>query len=113
MKWQIHETCGNSPKNKMLIDWIQIFFDQTKPHPFIDEASIFIYNEESQPLTNVEIPTSIKEVELEKAITHGRIGAVLGKAVANQHSYPFALFFEFSLGKQPKIKEVQCIVTIR
>ena len=112
MKWHIHDTCGNSHKNQMLIDWIQACYEQQKPHPFIDEASTFIYNEKIQPLLTVEPPKNIEEIQLEKAITHGRVGAVLGKAMANQQTYPFALFLEFSLGKQPKIKEVQCIVNL-
>ena len=96
----------------MLIECIQVFFDQNKPFLFIDESSIFIYNDEIQPLTTLEPPTNLEEIQLKKSITHGRIGAVLGQAVVNQKAYPFALFFEFSLGKQPKIKEVECIVTL-
>lgn len=112
LKWQIYDSCGNSPKNQMLIDWVQAFIEQKRPHLFIDEESLFIYNEESEPLSTVNPPEDIEEIVLEKAITHGRVGAILGKAVANQQTYPFSLFFEFSLGKQPKIKEVQCIVNL-
>lgn len=111
MKWHISDTCGNSPKNQMLIDWIQAFFTEKKLQPFIDEASSLIYNGKTQPLLSVTVPTCIEEIFLEKAITHGRIGAVLGKAMVNHHTYPFALFFEFSLGKQPNIIEVNCIVS--
>lgn len=111
MKWHIHETCGNSPKNQMLFDWIQAFFDQNKPLLFIDESSVFIFSDEIQPFASIDPPTNLEKIQIKKAITHGKVGAVLGQAMANHEIYPFALFFEFSLGKQPKIKEVECIVS--
>lgn len=110
MKWQIDASCGNSPKNQMLIDWIQEFVDGAEELPFVTEESTILFHGETYPLSTFEFPKAIREMHLETAITHGRIGSVLGKAFNARNSYPFALFFEFSLGKQPKIKHVQCIV---
>ncbi|HZK23104.1 MAG TPA: hypothetical protein VFC62_03260 [Atopostipes sp.] len=74
MKWHIHETCGNSPKNQMLIDWIQAFFDQNKPLLFIDESSVFIFNDEIQPFASIDPPTNLEKIQIKKAITHGKVG---------------------------------------
>ena len=110
MKWEILEDCGNSPKNKMLIDWIVAFVDQKDEMNFVSEDSVVIYKGETRLLSDFEIPARIDEMHLEKSITHGRDGAVLGKIVVGNKEYPFSLFFVFSLGKQPKIKSVECIV---
>lgn len=110
MKWKILEHCGNSPKNKMLVDWIVTLVDQEDEMTFVTEDSVIIYKGVSSPLLNFEIPAKMDEIHIIESITHGRIGAVLGKAVTDSREYPFSLFFEFSLGKQPKIKSVECIV---
>lgn len=110
MKWAILEHCGNSPKNKMLIDWIVDLVDQEDEMTFVTEDSVIIYKGNSTSLLDFKISAEINEIHLEKAITHGRDGAVLGKAVSDNEEYLFSLFFEFSLGKQPKIKTLTCIV---
>ena len=110
MKWNILEHCGNSPKNKMLVDWILTLVDQEDEMNFVTEDSVIIYKGVSSPLLAFEIPAEIHEMHIIESITHGRIGAVLGKAIIDSREYPFSLFFEFSLGKQPKIKSLNCIV---
>lgn len=110
MKWKILEDCGNSPKNKMLVDWTVDFVEQEGEMTFISEDSIISYKGEDIPLIDFEIPVEISEIQITQSITHGRIGALLGKALTDNHDYPFSLFFEFSLGKQPKIKTLNCIV---
>lgn len=110
MKWKILEDCGNSPKNKMLIDWIVALVDQNDELTFVTEDSVIIYKGISTPLLDFKIPIEMNEIQLEKAITHGKDGAILGKAISGHNEYPFCLFFEFSLGKQPKIKTLTCIV---
>ena len=110
MKWEMNGSCGNSPKNQMLIDWLQDYIEENENLPFITEKSEIIYKSESILLSEFSIPTGISEMSLDTAITHGRDGALLGKAILDKESYPFALFFKFSLGKQPKIKTVTCIV---
>ena len=110
MKWKILEDCGNSPKNKMLVEWIVDLVDQNDDMTFVTEDSVVIYKGTPTPLLDFKIPAEINEIQLEKAITHGKDGAILGKAISDHKEYPFSLFFEFSLGKQPKIKTLTCIV---
>ena len=110
MKWHIHESCGNSPKNKMLIDWVQDFIAKNESTPFIDEKSTILYKGETKPLSTFNLSRDILEMYIDKSITHGNDGAVLGKAVLEKQTHLFALFFEFSLGKQPKIKKVYCVM---
>lgn len=110
MKWSILENCGNSPKNTMLVDWIVKIIEGKADLAFVTEETMINVKGESIPLEQFQIPDNIDEIHLSNVITHGRIGAVLGKAVMDNNNYPFSLFFEFSLGKQPKIKTVDCIV---
>lgn len=110
MKWNILEHCGNSPKNKMLVDWIVALVKQEGEMSFITEDSLIIYKGASSSLAHFEIPIGIDEMHIKQSITHGRIGAILGKAIFDNEEYSFSLFFEFSLGKQPKIKTIECVV---
>lgn len=110
MKWHIEASCGNSPKNQMLIDWIQDYIENKNELPFVTEDSTILYQGKTSILNTFEFPKPINEIHLKTAITHGRIGSVLGTAYSDVQSYPFALFFEFSLGKQPKIKHVDSII---
>ena len=61
---------------------------------------------ESYPLEQFQTRDNIDEIHLSNIITHGRIGAVLGKAEMDNNNYPFSLFFQFVLEKQLKIKMV-------
>lgn len=110
MKWYIHASCGNSPKNQMLIDWMKAFIEENEELSFITDKSEIVYQGKTSPLETFEIPTGIKEIHIDTAITHGRDGAVIGKVVLKNNTYSFAVFFEFSLGKQPKIKKVTTII---
>ncbi len=110
MKWTIHASCGNSPKNQMLIDWIQRFVEGDEDYPFIDENSTIQFKKDTYALENFNLPKVLDEIHLDSSITHGRVGAVSGKASSAKETYAFGLFFEFSLGKQPKIKDVNCII---
>ena len=110
MEWHIHASCGNSPKNQMLIDWMKDFIEEKEELSFITDKSEIVYQGKTSLLESFEIPTGIKEIHIDTAITHGRDGAVIGKVVSDNNTYPLALFFEFSLGKQPKIKKVTTIV---
>lgn len=110
MKWQILEDCGNSPKNKMLVDWIVAIVEKQESLSFITDDSQITFQGEEHLLKDFKVPGEMESISLEKSITHGRDGAVLGSAVHKQKTFPFALFFEFSLGKQPKIKTIKCVV---
>ena len=110
MKWYIHASCGNSPKNQMLIDWMKAFIEENEELSFITNESEIVFQGNTLLLESFEIPTGIKEIHIDTAITHGRDGAVIGKVVSDNNTYPLALFFDFSLGKQPKIKKVTTIV---
>lgn len=106
MKWSILENCGNSPKNNMLVDWIVKIIEGKADLAFVTEETMINVKGESIPLEQFQIPDNIDEIHLSNVITHGRIGAVLGKAVMDNNNYPFSLFFQFILGKQLKIKMV-------
>lgn len=110
MKWTILEDCGNSPKNKMLVDWTVALVEQEVDRIFVTESSTIVFKGVESRLIDFERPFDLDEMHLEKAITHGRDGALLGQAKKGTETYPFALFFTFSLGKQPKIKTLQCII---
>lgn len=110
MKWHILEDCSNSPKNKMLVDWTVALVESNEPMPFVTDDSLLTFKGEETLLKDFNILGEMEEIALEKAITHGRDGALLGSVIRDGKTYPFVLFFEFSLGKQPKIKTLNCIV---
>lgn len=110
MKWNILENCGNSPKNKMLVDWTVALVEGERELLFVTEDSIIEFKGVEYKFTDFEIPNDIDELYLETAITHGRDGSLLGKAIKGNETYPFGLFFKFSLGKQPKMITLKCII---
>lgn len=110
MKWYIEESCGNSPKNQMLVDWVRDFVDGKDCSHFLKEDSFIHFEGKDLPISVFSIPADMEAIHLETAITHGKTGGIRGQATTGKRIYLFALFFEFTLGKQPTLNKVHCIV---
>ena len=109
MKWHILDSCGNSPKNQLLIDWVQKYVEGKDCSDFIKDDSIIQIGNTDLPMKQFYFPDNIEEIRIETAISHGKIGAMHGQAMTQNRTFNFALFFEFTLGKQPKLIKTTCI----
>lgn len=109
MKWKIHTSCGNSPKTKMIVDWVVAYGNAEDCSDFLTEETKMIIQSKTFPLVEGLLPKDIEEIRIETAFIHGRQGAIRGQVITKQTKYDVALFLEFSLGKQPKLKKVHGI----
>lgn len=109
MKWHILDSCRNSPKNQLLIDWVQKFVEGRDCSDFIKDDSIIQIENTDLSMKQFDFLNTIEEIRIETAISHGKIGAMHGQAMTQHNTFNFALFFEFTLGKQPKLLKTTCI----
>lgn len=109
MKWDILDSCGNSPKNQLLIDWVQKFVEGKDCSDFIKDDSVIQIENTDLSMKQFDFPNSIEAIRIETAISHGKTGAMRGQAMTQNRTLNFALFFEFTLGKQPKLIKTTCI----
>ena len=70
MKWFILESCGNSPKNNMLVDWIVKFIEGKADLAFVTEETMINVKGESYPLEQFQTRDNIDEIQLSNGITH-------------------------------------------
>ncbi|MBM6613693.1 hypothetical protein JTF06_02145 [Desemzia sp. RIT804] len=109
MKWQFSDSCGNSPKNQMLVDWMKKFVDGKDCSDFIKEYSVIQIGNKELPMEKYKFPDTIEKIQIETAISHGKSGAIRGQAMTQNSTINFALFFEFTLGKRPRLIKTTCI----